>query len=83
MTEDDKEILNKWVIEVEAFKQFCIRSNKPEMLTDEEIDYVGKEPYEEINFYDLSIGFFMAKDVPLIDSFKLASITRYDLQYWC
>ena len=41
-------------------------------------------------FRDLSIGFFIAigvtgvsnADEPFYDAFRLASICRYDLQYW-
>lgn len=85
MTRDEENaaIVAKYPAEIEAFKQFCIQSQKPELWTEEEREELGDEPYEETDFYGLSLGFFIALGVPQVHAFDLARITRYHFQYWC
>ena len=55
---------------VKAFKKFCEDNSKNEYL-------------DEIHWYDLSIGFFMARGLSVSDSVILALFCRYTAQYWC
>lgn len=78
MLKDDKQVIEKYKKEIELFKDFCSK-------------FGNSGRFEEINFYDLSLGFFMALgltdnlDNPGLESpaFALARICRYDFQYWC
>lgn len=81
LTTEDKACLERNAAAVEAFKQFC-QTKVSGNFTPEEVDYFGEEPFEEVNFYDLSLGFFIASGCSLVDCFDLARITRYNLQYW-
>jgi hypothetical protein len=85
MTRDEERaaLIAKYPAEIEAFKEFCMQSNKPELWTEEEREELGDEPYEEIDFYGLSLGFFIAKGVKQSDAFYLATTVRYHFQYWC
>lgn len=67
---------------VEAFKEFCTGKGGGKNMTPEETDYCEEEPFLEVDFYDLSLGFFIAKGCDLVVAFNLARICRYDLQYW-
>lgn len=75
--EADQELLSRYSLAVNAFKQFCL-------------DLGGGEDFEEVDFHSLSLGFFIALGVtsnlgdPDVepDAFALARITRYQLQYW-
>lgn len=77
--DDEFDVVLRNLNVVKDWAEFCIRS---ESLTAEEIENLGECPWEGINFYDLSIGFFVAAGVNLIDAFNLARITRYNYQYW-
>lgn len=77
---DDHGLLERYATEVAAFRKFCIEGGE---------DLV----FEETNFKDLSLGFFIALGVtgstvpedngaPFSDAYRLATITRYTLQYW-
>jgi hypothetical protein len=79
---NDEAALETYKVAVNAFKLFCAASDKPETWEDTVIDYIGDDPFEEINFYDVSLGFFIALGVPWDDAFRLARIVRYDFQYW-
>ena len=41
------------------------------------------DPKEERDWYDLSIGYFLAKGTSVDVATNLSLIIRYDLQYWC
>ncbi len=41
------------------------------------------DPQEELDWYALSIGFFLAKGATLEEAEKLAVEARYTHQYWC
>lgn len=55
---------------MEAFKQFCISTESE------------PEEWEEVDFSDLSVGFFIALGVPNAAANDLALIARYDFHYW-
>ena len=40
------------------------------------------DPYEDLDWYAMSIGFFLALGIPIDDAARLASWARYDQQYW-
>lgn len=62
--------ISKWPDLIHSFKtEICDRAK--------EID-----PSEELDWYALSYGYFLAKGVPLDDVSWLAIHVRYDLHYW-
>lgn len=75
MTLSDNELLTKYKEVVEGFKTFC---SSPVVtgigMTADELEYLGEQPFDNIYFHDLSLGFFIAKNVLTIDAFKLAMI---------
>lgn len=42
----------------------------------------GKPEYDDFNWFDLSIGFFAALDLPYLQCSRLASSARYEFKYW-
>lgn len=44
---------------------------------------IAIDPDSERDWYDLSIGYFLAKGLSIDQVTDLALIVRYDLQYWC
>lgn len=80
---EEREVVARHEEAVAKFRDFCdTKAGGGNRLTVEERDYLGNDPFEESDFHDLSLGFFIALGVPLNDSFDLARITRYDFQYW-
>lgn len=75
----DKNTIEDNQIVLGEFQKFCRDSKK---LTAEQRAYLGDDPWDEIDFHDLSLGFFVAKGVDLIDAYDLARICRYTFQYW-
>lgn len=82
MTELDLEnqrLMEEYGEEIEKFKAFCTSPLEGE--------------FDEIEFYDLSLGFFIALGVtkdtinnppePFGDAFGLALLCRYTFHYWC
>lgn len=59
----------KYAAEIAAFKRVCEQSAKV-------------DPNDERDWYDLSIGFFLALGVSIADTHTLAGIVRYQLLYW-
>lgn len=55
---------------VEAFKEFCTDYNQDFSFLD------------DLDWYDLSIGFFIAHKVSLERVQDVAGYVRYDLNYW-
>jgi hypothetical protein len=76
----DKELIEKYRDDIELFKKFCINSSN---ISAADRFEVGNEPYDEVDFYDLSLGFFAARGINIPDTFSLAIICRYDFGYWC
>jgi hypothetical protein len=79
----DKVLLEKYKDQVAKFKTFC-EGVTPQM---------DRTVFDNINFYDFSVGFFIALGVvdnsiypdenePFADACSLARICRYDFQYW-
>ena len=55
---------------IQEFRKFCESSRaKHELLN-------------ELNWYDMSIGWFLAKGISVSRAFKLARTVRYDSEYW-
>lgn len=54
----------------DLFKKFCYENNQEEGL-------------KNSDWYDLSLGFFMALGLSFEDSEKLACDVRYKEHYWC
>lgn len=73
-------LLETYEKQVEAFKQFCLQLD----------DTCGNDSLDEVDMYDLSVGFFIALGVigdsgmgePFYDAFCLATVCRYDFEYW-
>ncbi len=53
----------------EAFKRFCLQ-------------YGEDERFEDLNWYDMSVGFFMALGLTPDEARELANECRYTNQYW-
>ena len=53
------------------FKKFCIEINEKD-----------KEQLEELDWYAMSIGFFIAKGCDIDRAKKFAVKARYDCHYW-
>ena len=76
LKEDDIGLLIKYKSQITAFKKFCCKC--------------GTDGFEEINFFDLGLGFFIALGVngdsdtgeAFYDAHRLSSICRYTIQYW-
>lgn len=80
LTSDDDEyrrLTSQYVEEIAAFRKFCIEH--------------GDDPtFEEVDFKDLSLGFFIALGVTgdggtgetFYDAWLLGTYCRYRLQYW-
>lgn len=79
----ETKLTSAYASEIAIFEKFC-RTLPP-----------GSDEgcFREINFYDLSIGFFIAlgvtkntlypdEDEPFCDAFHLAILCRYTYQYW-
>lgn len=56
---------------ISAFKNFCLSSQSE----DEEL--------EEVEWYDMSIGYFLALGLDVETSIEAAIECRYTHQYWC
>jgi hypothetical protein len=77
ITKADEELLKKYAEQVAKFRKFCIECG-------------DSVTFAEVNFYDLSIGFFVALGIDgdsgtgeqFYDAGRLAVICRYHLQYW-
>ena len=75
----DDEIVTKWAVELKSFKVFCKNCHN---LTDEEVDQLGEEPYTDLRFEEVALGFFLAKGVPPIYAFKLADLSGNYYHFW-
>ena len=77
MKKEYSDLLDKHRNHVLEFKAFCLGGGQD-------------DAFEEINFRDLSIGFFIARGITgdggtgeaFYEAFVLASICRYTLQYF-
>jgi hypothetical protein len=78
-----KQLLEKYAKEVAIFREFCILHG-------------SKQSFEEVDFHNFSMGFFIAlgvgkdgnvlnstdPDDEFFDPHVLSTICRYDFQYW-
>jgi hypothetical protein len=71
LSRSQRSTVKRLFVFVEAFKAFC-RSTAD-----------AKEDFDELDWYDMSVGYFIGKGLPARDAFALASICRYKYQYWC
>ena len=70
MTSEDLKLIEKYSEIIEKFKnEVCIKFHED-------------EDFQERDWYDLSIGWFLANGVFKDDAFDLALIVRYDFHYW-
>jgi len=71
MTDQErKDLLKKYQKEVDDFKKdVCDDSNV--------ID-----PNDELDWFTLSYGYFLAKGMNAVNAYTLSIIVRYDLRYW-
>ena len=83
MDKEDTLLITKYATQVAAFRRDCCDA-KDDAEAD---DYWARD----LNFFDLSIGYFIAKGITgdsseenckYYDAHRLASIIRYELQYW-
>ena len=45
-------------------------------------EHAYTDEFEELNWYDLSIGYFMNSGLTVPEAVELATSVRYDDQYW-
>ncbi len=62
--------------EVKKFKKFCKNFEALSLETKKELDE------DEIDWYALSLGFFIALKVPVDQAIELALYSRYQMEYW-
>lgn len=78
--EEERPIIKENIDHLVAFKEFCDASiNPPEHWQHQ----IGDQPFEEYDFYALSLGFFIARGIEWPTAFSLATMSRYNFQYWC
>jgi hypothetical protein len=81
----DSAVLGRNANAVKAFKDFCEEYDRgidTVVLDPEDRKYMGSDPFEEIHWGDMSVGFFIAQGCTWADAFTLATICRYQYQYW-
>lgn len=83
LSEEESECLLRNKEAVQAFEAFCRGPAQMKGLRPEDYEYLGQDPWEETDFHDLSLGFFVAKGCTMKDCFVLARIVRYTFEYWC
>jgi len=83
MDEKDEQLLKKYKEQVDKFKEFCLKLSPK----------ANDAAFDDVNFYDLSLGFFIALGVventtcpgeysPYADAHCLAAVCRYHFKYW-
>jgi hypothetical protein len=80
LSADDQSVIVRHAGVLVDYKNFCAQLDKPELMAAEDREYLGDDPFEETDFKDLSVGYFIGKGVSWTDSFKLARICRYSLE---
>ncbi len=75
----DREIIERNSAALGEYAEFCAKVEAPK-LTEQELEYLGADPFEETHFGDLSLGFFLARSTSWMDAFRLSSLCRYTLR---
>jgi hypothetical protein len=80
LSADDQSVIVRYAEVLVQYKNFCALLDKPDQMSAQDLEYLGPDPFEETDFKDLSVGYFIGKGVGWADSFKLARICRYSLE---